>query len=147
MIGYKFLRLLYQSRKVIIYPSGGDSLASAIVHKDLANIKRKVLFGLTGRQIICFGTAVLVGVPLFFLLRDTVSSSTAALCMIFAMFPFFMFAMYERNGQPLEVFLRHMIQTVFVRPKVRVYRTRNLYTEEKRLDDLRKEVRRILAEE
>ena len=81
------------------------------------------------------------------LLRDTVSSSTATLCMIFAMFPFFMFAMYERNGQPLEVFLRHMIQTVFVRPKVRVYRTRNIYAEEIRLDELRKEVRRILAEE
>ena len=122
-------------------------MASAIVHKDLANIKRKVLFGLTGRQIICFGAAALVGVSLFFLLRDTVSSSTATLCMIFAMFPFFMFAMYEQNGQPLEVFLRHMIQTVFVRPKVRVYRTHNIYTEEKRLDELRKEVRRILAEE
>ena len=122
-------------------------MASAIVHKDLTNIKRKVLFGLTGRQIICFGAAALVGVPLFFLLRGTVNSSTATLCMIFAMFPFFMFAMYERNGQPLEVFLRNMIQTVFVRPKVRVYKTRNLYTEEKRLDELRKEVRRILAEE
>ena len=122
-------------------------MASTIVHKDLANIKRKVLFGLTGRQIICFGAATLVGVPLFFLLRNTVSSSTATLCMIIVMFPFFMFAMYERNGQPLEVFLRNMIQTVFVRPKVRVYKTRNLYTEAKRLDELRKEVRRILAEE
>ena len=122
-------------------------MTTTTVHKDLANIKRKVLFGLTGRQIICFGAAALIGVPLFFLLRDTVSSSTATLCMIFAMFPFFMFAMYERNGQPLEVFLRHMIQTVFVRPKVRVYRTRNIYTEENRLNELRKEVRRILAEE
>ena len=122
-------------------------MTTTTVHKDLANIKRKVLFGLTGRQIICFGAAALIGVPLFFLLRNTVSSSTATLCMIIVMFPFFMFAMYERNGQPLEVFLRHMIQTVFVRPKVRVYRIRNIYFEEKRLDDLRKEVRRILAEE
>ena len=122
-------------------------MASAIVHKDLANIKRKVLFGLIGRQIICFGAAALVGVPLFFLLRDTVSSSTATLCMIIVMFPFFMFAMYERNGQPLEVFLRHMVQAVLVRPKIRVYRTTNIYVETERLDKLRKEVRRILAEE
>lgn len=122
-------------------------MAKAIVHKDLANIKRKVLFGLTGRQIICFGAAALVGVPLFFLFRDNVSSSTATLCMIIVMFPFFMFAMYERNGQPLEVFLRHMVQTVFVRPKARVYRTTNIFVEAERQDALRKEVRRILAED
>ena len=96
----------------VLFISGGDPLASAIVHKDLANIKRKVLFGLTGRQIICFGAAALVGVPLFFLLRDTVSSSTATLCMIIVMFPFFLLAMYERNGQPLEVFLRHNLMTL-----------------------------------
>ena len=29
-----------------------------------------------------------------------------------AMLPFFLFAMYERNGQPLEVFLKHMVQAV-----------------------------------
>ena len=122
-------------------------MASAVVHKDLANIKTKVLFGLTKRQIICFGAAALIGVPLFFLLRTAVRASSATVWMVLAMLPFFLFAMYERNGQPLEVFLRHMIQTVFVRPKVRVYRTHNIYTEEKRLDELRKEVRRILAEE
>ena len=72
-------------------------MASAIVHKDLAKIKRKVLFGLTGRQIICFGAAALVGVPLFFLLRDTVSSSTATIWMVLAMLPFFLFALRKKD--------------------------------------------------
>ena len=116
------------------------------VHKDLANIKTKVLFGLTRRQIICFGAAALIGVPLFFLLRDTVSSSTATIWMVLAMLPFFLFAMYERNGQPLEVFLKHMVQTVFVRPKIRTYQTTNIYAEVERQEKLRKEVQRILAE-
>ena len=116
------------------------------VHKDLANIKTKVLFGLTRRQIICFGAAALIGVPLFFLLRDTVSSSSATIWMVLAMLPFFLFAMYERNGQPLEVFLKHMVQTIFVRPKIRTYQTTNIYAEVERQEKLRKEVQQILAE-
>ena len=116
------------------------------VHKDLANIKTKVLFGLTRRQIICFGAAALIGVPLFFLLRDTVSASTATIWMVLAMLPFFLFAMYERNGQPLEVFLKHMVQTIFVRPKIRIYQTTNIYAEVERQEKLRKEVQQILAE-
>ena len=116
------------------------------VHKDLANIKTKVLFGLTKRQIICFGAAALIGVPLFFLLRNTVSASTATVWMVLAMLPFFLFAMYERNGQPLEVFLKHMVQTIFVRPKIRTYQTTNIYTEVERQEKLRKEVQQILAE-
>jgi len=118
----------------------------ATVHKDLANIKIKVLFGLTRRQIICFGAAALIGVPLFFLLRHTVSASTATVWMVLAMLPFFLFAMYERNGQPLEVFLKHMVQTIFVRPKIRTYQTTNSYAEVDRQEKLRKEVQQILAE-
>ena len=116
------------------------------VHKDLANIKTKVLFGLTRRQIICFGAAALIGVSLFFLLRNTVSASTATIWMVLAMLPFFLFAMYERNGQPLEVFLKHMVQTIFVRPKIRIYQTTNIYAEVERQEKLRKEVQQILAE-
>ena len=92
-------------------------MAYVTIPKDLTKVKSKVLFGLTRRQLICFGAAVLVGVPLFFLLKDAVDSSTATLCMILVMLPFFLFAMYERHGQPLEVIIQQMIQTMFVRPK------------------------------
>ena len=77
------------------------------------------MFGLTKRQLICFSLAALIGVPLFFLLKTTVSSSTAALCMIIVMLPFFLLAMYERYGQPLEVVFWQIIQTVSIRPKER----------------------------
>ena len=36
------------------------------VPRDLANVKPKVAFNLTKRQLICVGAAALVGVPLFF---------------------------------------------------------------------------------
>ena len=40
--------------------------------------------------------------PLFFLTKDSAGTTTAALCMVLAMLPMFLLAMYEKNGQPLE---------------------------------------------
>ena len=101
-------------------------MAYVTIPKDLSRIQSKVLFGLTKRQVICFGAAALVGLPLFFLAKVSLGTTTAALCMILVMLPFFLFAMYEKKGQPLEVFLGHLIQNKFIRPKVRIYQTNNL---------------------
>ena len=119
-------------------------MAYVTIPKDLTKVKSKVLFGLTRRQLICFGAAVLVGVPLFFLLKDAVDSSTATLCMILVMLPFFLFAMYERHGQPLEVIIGQMVQTMFVRPKERPYQTNNFYTAIERQIRVEKEVRAVV---
>ncbi len=119
-------------------------MAYVTIPKDLTKVKSKVLFGLTRRQLICFGAAVLVGVPLFFLLRNAVSSSLATLCMILVMLPFFLLAMYEKYGQPLEVILGQMIQAVFVRPKIRPYQTYNFYAAVERQIKLEKEVRAVV---
>ena len=96
-------------------------MAYVTVPKDLTHVKSKVVFGLTKRLLICFGGALLVGVPLYFLTRDYLSTSAAALLMIFIMLPGFLLAMYERHGQPLEVVVMQMIQCCFLRPKERPY--------------------------
>ena len=119
-------------------------MAYVTIPKDLTKVKSKVLFGLTRRQLICFGAAVRVGVPLFFLLKDAVDSSTATLCMILVMLPFFLFAMYERHGQPLEVIIGQMVQVMFVRPKERPYQTNNFYTAIERQIRVEKEVRAVV---
>lgn len=118
-------------------------MAYVTIPKDLSRIQSKVLFGLTKRQVICFGAAALVGVPLFFLAKASLGTTAAALCMILVMLPFFLFAMYEKNGQPLEVFLGHLIQNKFIRPKVRIYQTNNLYSALVRQSKLEQEVKRI----
>ena len=118
-------------------------MAYVTVPKDLTKIKTKMLFGLTKRQVCCFGSAALVGVPLVFLTKESLGTTTAALCMILVMLPFFLFAMYERNGQPLEVMLGHLIQNKFIRPKVRIYQTNNLYSALIRQSKLEKEVSEI----
>ena len=43
------------------------------------------------------------------------------------MLPLFFLAMYEKDGQPLEVIAGHFIQAKFIRPKVRPYQTNNYY--------------------
>ena len=75
-------------------------MAYVTIPKDLSKVQSKVLFGLTKRQVICFGAAAIIGVPLFFLTKGALGTTTAALCMILVMLPFFLFAMYEKNGQP-----------------------------------------------
>ena len=119
-------------------------MAYVSVPKDLTKIKSKVMFNLTKRQIVCFGAAVLIGLPLFFLLKDTAGTTTAALCMVIVMLPLFLFAMYEKHGQPLEVILRQFIEVKFIRPKERPYQTNNFYDVVIRQHRLEKEVQAIV---
>ena len=103
-------------------------MAYVTVPKDLTKIKSKVMFNLTKRQLLCFGAAVAIGLPLFFLTKDSAGTTTAALCMVLAMLPMFLLAMYEKNGQPLEVIIRQFVEVKFLRPKERPYQTNNFYT-------------------
>ena len=119
-------------------------MAYVPVPKDMNAVKTKVVFNLTKRQIICFGAGLLVGVPLFFLTKSKLSNSMATLIMVLVMLPFFLFAMYEKNGQPLEKILRNIIQVSFLRPKVRPFETRNFYDLVIRQDKLDREVRQIV---
>ena len=119
-------------------------MAYVNVPKDLTKIKSKVLFNLTKRQLICFGLAALMGVPLFFLLKGSTGTSLAAFVMILVMLPCFLFAMYEKHGQPLETLIKNIIQTKFIRPKERPYQTENFYAVLERQRQLEKEVSAIV---
>ena len=119
-------------------------MAYVPVPKDLSTVKTKVMFNLTKRQIVCFSAALVIGLPLFFLLKGQTGTSVASLVMIFVMLPFFMFAMYEKHGQPLEVILKHYIEVRFINPKNRPNKTDNFYAAVERQHQLDKEVRNIV---
>ena len=119
-------------------------MAYVPVPKDLSKVKTKVAFNLTKRQLICFAAALGIGLPLFFLFKDSAGTSLAAMAMIVVMLPCFLFAMYEKHGQPLEVIVKNIIQTQFIRPKERPYRTENLYAVLERQRKLEKEVSAIV---
>ena len=119
-------------------------MAYVTIPKDLTKVKSKVLFGLTKRQLICFGAAALIGVPLFFLLKSVINTTAATLCMIVVMLPFFLLAMYERHGQPLEVIAGHIIRSIFTRTKERPYQTNNFYAAVERQAQTEKEVMAVV---
>lgn len=102
-------------------------MAFVSVPKDLTKVKNKIIFNLTKRQLICFGIAAAVGVPFYFLTRGIIGSNNAATGMCLLMLPAFLFAMYEKDGLPLEKVLKNMIIVKFIRPPVRKYQMENLY--------------------
>ena len=119
-------------------------MAYVPVPKDLSTVKTKVMFNLTKRQLICFGSGAAVAVPLFFLCKTFMSTTVAAILMILTLLPFMLMAMYEKNGQPLEKIVRNIVQVSFLRPKQRPYRTNNFYAVLERQENLDKEVYRIV---
>lgn len=119
-------------------------MAYVPVPKDLSRVKSKIAFNMTKRQLVCFGGGALLGVPLFFLLKAPLGNSTAAMCMMIVMLPFFLLAMYEKNGQPLEKIVVNIVRVCFLRPNQRPYRTNNFYAALERQDRLDKEVHQIV---
>lgn len=110
------------------------------VPKDLTKVKTKLAFNLTKRQLLCFGSGIIIGVPVYLLTRGSIGNEAAALLMMILVLPFFAFGIYEKDGQPLEKVLKNYINVTFIRPPNRPYRTDNGYAAIMRQADLYKEV-------
>jgi hypothetical protein len=102
-------------------------MAFVSVPKDLSRVKTKIALNLTKRQLICFGTAAVVGIPAYLFSRGAIGNQTGALLMIAVMLPFFFLGIYEKDGMPAEKILRNYIRTRFAWPGKRPYKTENLY--------------------
>lgn len=113
------------------------------VPKDLTKVKTKVAFNLTKRQLVCFGLGGLVGIPTYIFTRGSIGNETAALLMIGLMLPFFMFGIYEKDGQPLEKIVKNYIRAQVLCPQTRPYRTDNGYAALMRQNEYEKEVEQI----
>ena len=107
-------------------------MAFVSVPKDLTKIKNKVVLNLTKRQIVCLAIAAAVGLPFYFLTRKYIGTSNAATGMVLLMLPAFLFAMYEKDGMPLEKVLYNIINVKFKKPAVRRYEIKNIYEMEER---------------
>lgn len=114
---------------------------SVPVPKDLSGIKTKVALNLTKRQLICFSAAALTGVPLYFLTKGVIGTQGAAFIMVGAMVPFFILAMYTRDGFPAEKILYFMIRQKFLTPGIRPYQSENLFRKLEEQEKIRREVR------
>ena len=115
------------------------ALSSEIL-KDPKDIKQKFIGSFTKRQIICFSLAAVIGVPFYFMTRKSLGTDAAALLMMAIMLPFFFFAIYEKEGVHAEVLLVQMINMTFIRAGIRDYKPTTRYDEEKRIENMKKEV-------
>ena len=108
-------------------------MAFVSVPKDLTKIKNKVVLNLTKRQLICLVAAAAVGLPFYFLTKNYIGTSNAATGMVVLMLPAFLFAMYEKDGMPLEKILWNIINVKLKKPAVRRYEVRNIYEMEEKI--------------
>ena len=76
--------------------------------------------------------AAAVGLPFYFLTKKYIGTSNAATGMVLLMLPAFLFAMYEKDGLPLEKVLLNIINVKLKRPAVRRYEIKNIYEMEER---------------
>ena len=102
-------------------------MAYVNIPNDLSKIKTKLAFNLTKRQLICFGTAAVIGIPTYLFTRAIIGNMGAMFLMIVLMLPCFLLAMYERDGLPFEKVVRNIARSRFLWPTVRPYKTENFY--------------------
>lgn len=114
---------------------------SVAVPKDLSGIKTKVAMNLTKRQLICFGSAAVVGIPFYLVTKGVLGTQASALIMVALMLPFFFLAMYEKDGFPAEKILYFMLRQKVFTPGIRPYKSENLYKKLEERERLKKEVR------
>jgi hypothetical protein len=96
------------------------------IQKDFSKVKNKVALGLTKRQCICFACAAVIGIPTYMMVKQYIATDIAGVIMIVVMIPFFMFAMYQKEGMPLEQILKSWIKEKYVRPQIRPVRNEPL---------------------
>ena len=102
-------------------------MAFVSVPKDLTKVKNKVVWNLTKRQLICVAIAAVMGLPFYFFARGAIGTSNAATGMVLLMLPAFLFAMYEKDGLPLEKILFNRMNVKLRRPGIRRYEVENFY--------------------
>lgn len=112
------------------------------IPRDLNKVKEKFLFGLPKRQVLYFGLGAGVGlVPFFLLLEHNVSAAVTALML--CIMPFGFVGMYSKNGLTCDKIIVLWIKANLIRPKVRPYKTENIYVAMEEQAYLEREVKRI----
>ena len=93
------------------------------VPKDLEKVKTKIVFGMTKRQLIGFGSAGAIGIPMYFISRQILPDEIAMVALFIVAAPFVMLGIYEKDGVPAEELLKSYLKFKFIQPPMREYKT------------------------
>jgi len=92
------------------------------IPKDISKIKNKIVIGLTKRQIIGFGCAAVLGLPVFFQLNKYVSQDVGMMALFIIGAPCLFIALYERDGIPCEEWIKNWLRHKFLSQHIRKYK-------------------------
>lgn len=108
------------------------------IPKELKNIKSKLFFGLTKRQLIGFGIALALGLPVFFMLKKF-NVDVAMYGLFFTALPIIFGTIFTKDGMPAEVWLKIFIEYKYLNPQKRYYKVskmnKGLAAERNMIDD------------
>jgi hypothetical protein len=94
-------------------------LAYVQVPKDMTEVQTRLILNLTKRQVVCFGIAAAVGVPVYIMANNALGSTAAMMLMIVTTLPAFFFAIYKKDGIPAEKFILLVFRQKFFYPPIR----------------------------
>lgn len=109
------------------------------IPKDMNNIKDKVIWKLTKRQVIFFGIGFALGFIVYWLTYKILGMQTASILFFGVGCPFFLAGNYEKDGITLEKMALNIIRYKLY-PKIRPYRTENVYRQIKKALEYKEEV-------
>jgi hypothetical protein len=89
---------------------------------ELTEVESRLIFNFTSRQIVCFCIGAAIGIPLFLATRGFLGTNVAMVLVIITAVPAFLFAVYKKDGIPLEKFLLHIIRQKYFFPQKRQYK-------------------------
>lgn len=98
------------------------------IPQDIREIKQKFMFGLTKRQLVCFGLGIGLGFPMFFLLKFTVGDLAISIIgMGLVAMPFILCSFSFKNGTTFDRYFKNMFR--FLRsPKKRTYQSEDMFS-------------------
>ncbi len=96
------------------------------IPKDFDEIRQKVALGLTKRQLISFGTALVMGGIAFALTVDKLGMTGASYCLFLTAAPAVLFGVYHHNGLYLEDKLK-LMYNYYKSNKIKTYQTENIF--------------------
>ena len=92
------------------------------VPKELKRIKSKLFFGLTKRQLIGFGSAITIGLIVFFFFREISNLDIAMYALFTAVAPIFFITIYTKDGMPAEKWIKLILEYNYLNPLKRTFK-------------------------
>lgn len=80
------------------------------IPKEITEYKEKILFGLTIRQLLCFISAIILGLVSYFLVSRYLGTQTAGYVVIIEVLPIFAAGFFKKDGFTFEKYLKLILR-------------------------------------